>query len=105
MHQPQTTPKKKLVELIFDKQLHNKDHIDYKRVREFMDLLFAHNIIKGVHFEIQETHVNCTIDFIPAAFGQPKVFMQDSVSNQSWAGGKTEQEAFLNALSKISVLL
>jgi hypothetical protein len=102
VHQYNTSPKNKIAELIYS-DLRKNYSTDYSYTRELMNLLFEQKIIKEVLFEIQDSHVTCTINFDPKYLEFPKYFMQDAASYQSRASGKTEQEAFFSALSKITL--
>jgi hypothetical protein len=78
---------------------------DYTKTRKVIDLLFAEKIIEEVLFEIQDSHVICTVSSDPKKIEFIKYFQHDSAYHQARSNGKTEQEAFLNALSKIATFI
>jgi len=76
---------------------------DYKAARELMNILFEQKIIREVFFEIQDSYATCTLNFDPKNADLPRYFLQGTASYQSTGSGKTEQEAFFNALTKTTL--
>lgn len=75
----------------------------YTSVRKVMDQLFQERAIKEILFKIQDSHVTCTVSYNPDKLELPKYFEQDAIYHQTTASGKTEQEAFYSALSKMAI--
>ncbi|MDO9534798.1 MAG: hypothetical protein Q7J85_05580 [Bacillota bacterium] len=78
---------------------------DYTKTRIVIDLLFDQKIINEVLFEIQDSHVICTVSTDPKNIEFIKYFQKDSTYHQARANGRNEQEAFFNALSKIGTFI
>jgi hypothetical protein len=76
----------------------------YNTIKELIDLLLEESVINKVIFEIQDSHVTCTVSCNPAKLELRKYFDQDDIYQQTVAGGRTEQEAFHKALSKMAIL-
>jgi hypothetical protein len=92
---------------VFKSALHDlKDlNSDYTKTRKVIDLLFDEKIINEVLFEIQDSHVICTVSSDPKKIEFLKYYQEDSAYHQARSNGKNEQEAFYNALSKIGTFI
>lgn len=98
-----TNTGKELLEYVLYK-MKNDNKPSYTSIRKLMDLLLKEEIVNEILFEIQDSYVACTVSFNPAKLELSKYFEQDAVYHQATASGKTEQEAFHRALSKMAIL-
>lgn len=98
-----TNTGKELLEYVLNR-MESDDKPGYTNARNLMDLLLKEGVFKEILFEIQDSYVTCTVSCDPAKLELPKYFEQDAVYHQATASGKTEQEAFHRALSKMAIL-
>jgi hypothetical protein len=85
-------------------KMKSENNPSYTTTKKLMDLLFEESVINKIIFEIQDSHVTCTVNCNPDKLELLKYFDQNSIYQQTIAGGKTEQEAFYKALSKMAIL-